>query len=88
MRISKQKGYDLDDFIQLVETSNRQKRVVQIVERGFTRVSEPNVSMVLKSAELILLMSTIVNTLNGKQSSKWRGMSPVSMENIALLIPA
>jgi hypothetical protein len=42
---SKQKGYDLDDFIQLVETSNRQKRVVRIVERGVTRVSEPNVSL-------------------------------------------
>ena len=85
---SKQKGYELDDLIQLVETSNRQKRVVRIVERGVTRVSEPNVSMVLKSAELILLMSAIVNTLNGKQSSKWRGMSPVSMENIALFVPA
>jgi len=54
---SKQKGYDLDDLIQLVETSNRQKRVVQIVERCVTRVSEPNVSLVLKSA--------IVNILNG-----------------------
>jgi hypothetical protein len=59
--------------------------VVRIVERGVTRVSEQNVSIVLKSAELILLMSVIVNTLNGKQSSKWRSMSPVSMENIALL---
>jgi hypothetical protein len=43
---------------------------------------------VLKSAELILLMSAIVNILNGKQLSKWRGMSPVSMENIALFVPA
>lgn len=85
---SKQKGYDLDDLIQLVETSNRQKRVVRIVERGVTRVSEPNVSLVLKSAELILLMSAIVNILNGKQSSKWRGLSPVSMENIVLFVPA
>jgi hypothetical protein len=85
---SKQKGYDLDDLIQLVETSNRQKRVVRIVERGVTRVSEPNVSLVLKSAELILLMSALVNILNGKQSSKWWGMSPVSMENIVLFVPA
>ena len=77
---SKQKGYDLDDLIQLVETSNRQKRVVRIVERGVTRVSEPNVSLVLKSA--------IANILNGKQASKWGGMSPVSMENIALFVPA
>jgi hypothetical protein len=59
--------------------AKRQKRVVRIVERGVTRVSEPNVSVVLKS--------TIVNILNGKQSSKWRGMSPVSMENIALFVP-
>jgi hypothetical protein len=85
---SKQEGYDLDDLIQLVETSNRQKRVVRIVERGVTRVSEPNVSLVLKSAELILLMSAIVNILNGRQSLKWRGMSPVSMENIVLFVPA
>jgi hypothetical protein len=83
-----QKGYDLDDLIQMVETSNRQKRVVRIVERGVTRVTEPNVSLVLKSAELILLMSAIVNILDGKTSAKWRGMSPVSMENIALFVPA
>jgi hypothetical protein len=83
-----QKGYDMDDLIQMVETSNRQKRVVRIVERGVTRVTEPNVGLVLKSAELILLMSAIVNMLNGKESSKWRGMSPVSMENIALFVPA
>jgi hypothetical protein len=29
-----------------------------------------------------------LNILKGKQSSKWRGMSPVSVENIALFIPA
>jgi hypothetical protein len=85
---SEQKGYDLDDLIQMVETSNRQKRVVRIVERGVTRVTEPNVSLVLKSAELILLMSAIVNILNNKDSLKWRNMSPVSMENIALFVPA
>ncbi len=85
---SEQKGYDLDDLIQMVETSNRQKRVVRIVERSVTRVTEPNVSLVLKSAELILLMSAIVNLLNNKEPSKWRGMSPVSMENIALFVPA
>jgi hypothetical protein len=42
--------------IPLVETSNRQKRVVRIVDRGVTRVNEPNVSFVLKSAELILFI--------------------------------
>ena len=83
-----QKGYDLDDLIQNVETSNRQKRVVRIVERGVTRVTEPNVSLVLKSAELILLMSGIANILNSRGSLKWKGMSPISMDNIALFIPA
>ena len=62
--------------------------MVRIVERGVTRVSEPNVSLVLKSAELILLMSAIANILNSKKSSKWGVMSPVSMENIALFVPA
>jgi hypothetical protein len=61
---SEQKGYDLDALIQLVETSNRQKRLVRIVERGVTRVNEPNVSLSLKSAELILVMSAIANILN------------------------
>jgi len=54
--------------------------VARIVERGVTRVSEPNVSMVLKSA--------IVNRLNGKQLSKWSGMSPACLENFVLFVPA
>jgi len=37
---------------------------------------------------LILLMSGIVNILNGKKASKWGGMSPVSIENIVLFVPA
>ena len=85
---SEQKGYGLEALIQLVETSNRQKRLVRIVERGVTRVNEPNVSLSLKSAELILLMSAITNILNGSGSLKWEGWSPVKMENIALFIPA
>jgi len=40
---SKQKGYDLDDLIQLVETSNRQKRAVRIVERGVTEHAQQEV---------------------------------------------
>jgi hypothetical protein len=79
--------FDMDYLIQLVETSNRQKRVVRIVERGVTRVTEPNVSMVLKSAELILLMSGIVNLLNNKESQKWKAWSPVCTENIAFFVP-
>jgi len=85
---SEKKGYDMDALIQLVETSNRQKRLVRIVERGVTRVNEPNVSLSLKSAELILLMSAISNVLSGSGSLKWEGWSPVKMENIALFIPA
>ncbi len=85
---SERKGYELDPLIQLVETSNRQKRLVRIVERGVTRVNEPNVSLALKSAELILLMSAIANILSGSGSSKWKGWSPIKMENIALFIPA
>jgi hypothetical protein len=85
---TEQKGYDMDALIQLVETSNRQKRLVRIVERGVTRVNEPNVSLSLKSAELILLMSAIANVLSGSGSVKWKGWSPVKMENIALFIPA
>lgn len=85
---SEQKGYNLDSLIQLVETSNRQKRLVRIVERGVTRVNEPNVSLALKSAELILLMCGIANILSGIGASKWKGMSPIGMENIALFVPA
>ena len=84
---SEQKNFDMDSLIQLVETSNRQKRVVRIVERGVTRVTEPNVSMVLKSAELILLMSGIVNILNNKGSQEWKAWSPVCTENIAFFVP-
>jgi len=98
---SEQKAYDLDDLIQLVETSNRQKRVVRIVERGVMRVNEPNVNSAkhfdqtflkfeLKFAELILLMSAIVNIIGAKESSKKKGLSLVlvSMENIVLFVPA
>jgi hypothetical protein len=79
------KNFQLDDLIQLVETSNRQKRLVRIVERGVTRVREPNVSLMLKASELTLLMVGIINLK--RERVKWQ-ISPVSMENIALYIPA
>jgi hypothetical protein len=79
------KNFQLDDLIQLVETSNRQKRLVRIVERGVTRVHEPNVSLMLKASELILLMVGVINLK--RERVKWQ-ISPVSMENIALYIPA
>lgn len=44
LRNSKQKGYDLDDLIPLVETSNRQKRVVRIVEDCRKMMSNQKVS--------------------------------------------
>jgi hypothetical protein len=76
---SEQKGYALDNL-----------------KRGVTRVSEPNVSsakhfdrtflkFVLKSAELILL---IVYIIAGKELSKRKGLSHLSMENIAFFAPA
>jgi len=80
-----QKNFQLDDLIQLVKTSNRQKRLVRIVERGVTRVYEPNVSLMLKTSELILLMVGIMNIQ--RKRVEWQ-MSPISMENIALYIPA
>jgi hypothetical protein len=79
-------NFQMDNLIQLIETSNRQKRLVRIVERGVTRVHEPNVSLMLKSSELILLMVGIMNLK--RERVKWDLRSPVSMENIALYIPA
>jgi hypothetical protein len=81
-----QYGFQLDNLIQLIETSNRQKRLVRIVERGVIRAHEPNVSLMLKASELILLMVGIMNLEREKIDIKTR--SPVSMENIALYIPA
>jgi hypothetical protein len=79
------KNFQIDDFIQLIETSNRQKRLVRIVEWGVTRVHEPNVSLILKASELILLMMGIINIR--RERVEWQ-MSPISMENIALYFPA
>jgi hypothetical protein len=79
-------NFQLDNIIQLIETSNRQKRLVRIVERGVTRVHEPNVSLMLKASELILLMVGVMNLKRDKV--KWDIRSPISMENIALYVPA
>jgi hypothetical protein len=81
-----QNNFQLDNLIQLIETSNRQKRLVRIIERGVIRAHEPNVSLMLKASELILLMAGIMNLKRKKID--WKTRSPVSMENIALYIPA
>ncbi len=81
-----QNDIQLDNLIQLIETSNRQKRLVRIVERGVIRAHEPNVSLMLKASELILLMVGIMNLK--REKIDWKTRSPVSMENIALYIPA
>ncbi len=59
---------------------------MRIVERGVTRVHEPNVSLNLKTSELILLMAGIMNLR--RERVEWEIRSPVSMENIALYVPA
>ena len=79
------KNFQIDDRIQLIETSNRQKRLVKIVERGVTRVYEPNVSLMLKASELIVLMVGIITIR--QERVEWQ-MSPISMENSALYFPA
>jgi len=55
----------LSDIIQRIETSNRQKRVVRIIERGVTRSPLYQASLYMKSAELILTMAAIWNVLHG-----------------------
>ena len=55
----------LSDIIQRVETSNRQKRVVRLIERGVTRSPLYQASLYMKSAELILTMAAIWNVLHG-----------------------
>lgn len=55
----------LSDIIQRIGTSNRQKRVVRIIERGVTRSPLYQASLYMKSAELILTMAAIWNVLHG-----------------------
>jgi len=83
----RQQGIKLDHLAQLIETSNRQKRVIRIVERGVTRVHEPNVSLVLKCAEL-LLCCVAVWRLNEGVRRLHVVENPVSLEGVVLFTPA
>jgi hypothetical protein len=71
-----------------VTGNNCQKTLPLVTAYIAIPLNEPNVSLLLKSAELILLMSAIANVLSDSGSLKWEGWSPVKMENIALFIPA
>ena len=83
----RQQGIRLDHLAQLIETSNRQKRVVRIMERGVTRVHEPNVSLVLKSAELLLCAIAVWRIHEGARRLV-DVENPVSLEGIILFRPA
>ena len=83
----RQQGIKLDHLAQLIETSNRQKRVIRIVERGVIRVHEPNVSVVLKAAEL-LLCSIAAWRLNEGARRQKPVHNPVSLDGIVLFKPA
>jgi hypothetical protein len=80
-------GIKLDHLAYLIETSNRQKRVVRIMERGVTRVHEENVSLVLKSAEL-LLCSVAAWKLRRSPQLPEDAKSPISLVGITLFRPA
>jgi hypothetical protein len=83
----RQQGIRLDHLAQLIETSNRQKRVVRIMERGVTRVHEPNVSLVLKSAELLLCAIAVWRIHEGARRLI-EVENLVSLDGIVLFRPA
>ena len=83
----RRQGIKLDHLAQLIETSNRQKRVVRIIERGVTRVHEPNVSLALKSAELLLCAIAVWRLHEGARRLVEVG-NPVSLDGIVLFRPA
>ncbi len=83
----RQQGIKLDHLAQLIETSNRQKRVIRIVERGVTRVHEPNVSLVLKCAELLLCCMAVWRLNEGARRLQYV-TNPVSLDGIVMFTPA
>ena len=80
-------GIKLDHLSQLIETSNRQKRVVQIMERGVRRLHEENVSLGLKATELVLSSGAIWKLHRGRGKLEV-GESLTSMKGIVMFIPA
>ena len=83
----RQAGIKLDHLSQLIETSNRQKRVVQIMERGVRRLHEENVSLGLKATELVLSSGAIWKLHQGRGKLEV-GESLTSMKGIVMFIPA
>ena len=83
----REQGIKLDHLAQLIETSNRQKRVIRIVERGVTRVHEPNVSLVLKCAELLLCCIAVWRLNEGIRRLEVVE-NPVSLEGVVMFTPA
>jgi hypothetical protein len=80
---------DIDNICQLVETSNRLKRVVRIIERGVTRAYSPNnASLYLKSSEIVLCMSLLMNLSTSSLSGSKKPTSLVSLKGISFFIPA
>jgi len=72
---------DIDNICQLVETSNRLKRVVRIIERGVTRAHNPKISLYLKSSELVLCMCMLMNISTHHLSV---GKKPASKASLSL----
>lgn len=81
-------GLDIDDICQLVETSNRLKRVVRIVERGVTRAHMSNVSLYLKSSELVLCISALMNISTPPLPESKKPTSLVSLQRLSFFTPA
>ena len=67
--------------------ANRQKRVVQIMERGVRRLHEENVSLGLKATELVLSSGAIWKLYQG-HGKLGVGESLTSMKEIVMFIPA
>lgn len=82
-----QQGIRIDQLSQLIETSNRQKRVIRIVERGVTRVHERNVSLCLKASELLLVSIAVWKIYDAGRHLRVLDR-PISLEDVALFVPA
>ena len=79
---------NIDNICQLVETSNRLKRVVRIIERGVTRAHNPNISIYLKSSELVLCMCMLMNISTHRSSDGEKPISKASLQKISFFTPS
>jgi hypothetical protein len=78
---------DIDNICQLVETSNRLKRVVRIIERGVTRAHNPNISIYLKSSELVLCICMLLNISTRSSFGDKKPVSKSSLQKISFFTP-